>query len=155
MSELKMDPYISIFVDPINKHDDPDNSDNLYHVLVSQGKIKMLFLVISMDMSNNPKRQYETIRGEYLTLHGIDERDQYLEKTDEIAVSADVSIVNSVFEHSLKPFGIRLNKCSFHNFDFFESQMEGKGFFFEDSDKYEILKDLIKKKCIYQFKHMR
>lgn len=147
-------PYVEINPYPINSHNDNfDDSLPLYHVIVSQGSLKMYFLVILQDQSKNPDRIYETIRCEYISLHGLDERDIYLETVDNLAISADCTIVNEIFEWNLMPYGIKLLSANFHNFEFFESNKEGKGFIFEDPSLYNSLKDLINKKCITMMKN--
>ena len=150
MINNKFNPYIMLFPYPINCNEedmeDNDNSFPLYHVLVSQGKLKMLFLVVHQNY--NSKRQFETIKCEYVSLHGLNERDEYLQQTDKIGISADCSIVNKIFEYSLSPYGIRLISTNFHNFEFFESDKEGTDFVFEKPEVYEELKDRINKTCI-------
>lgn len=147
----KMSPYIEIKPYPVNSSLDnfeyEPESKPLYHVLVSQGQLKMLFLVFLNGGENPALRKFETIRCEYLTLHGLNERDKYLEVVDNISVSADVTIVNEIFEWTLKPYGIKLLSANFHDFEFFESDKEGKGFIFENQEYYNTLKDLISKKC--------
>lgn len=147
----KMKPYIEIKPYPINNvlnnFEEDHDINPLYHVSVSQGQLKMLFLVILNDHENTALRKFETIRCEYVSLHGINERDKYLEVVDNLSISADVTIVNEIFEWTLKPYGIKLLKASFHDFQFFESDKEGKGFIFEDQEIYNKLKDLIDKKC--------
>lgn len=149
MNNKTFNPYIELLPFPINSGIDDIEDDAaipLYHVIVSQGQLKMLFLVIQHDQ--NAKRQFETLRCEYVGLHGIDERDEYLQEIDNIAISANVSIVNKIFEYSLSPFKLKLIEANFHNFEFFESEIEGKGFIFEDKQIYEELKDRINEKCI-------
>lgn len=147
----KICPYIELKPYPVNSPLDNFEEDAdtrpLFHVSVSQGQLKMLFLVILNNGENPTLRKFETIRCEYLSLHGINERDKYLEVVDNINVSADVTIVNEIFEWTLKPYGIKLLNANFHDFEFFESDKEGKGFIFEDEVSYNILKDLISKKC--------
>lgn len=146
-----MMPHIEVKPLAINKYNDDIEDDTetncLYHVLVSQGKIKMLFLVAQRPKEEQPKREFDTIRCEYISLHGIDERDLYIGAIHDISLSADATIVNDIFEYSLKLYGIKLIKVIFHNFEFFETEVEGKGFVFEDIEAYERLKDLINKTC--------
>lgn len=148
----KMCPYIEIKPFPINN--DMDNFEEepgtlpLFHVAVSQGALKMMFLVVMQDQFLMPKRRFEIVRCEYLSLHGIDQRDKYLETVDNTNISADPTIVNEIFEWTLKPYALKLLKVNFHNFEFFETAIENKGFIFEDTDVYDNLKDLINKKCI-------
>lgn len=149
MKNKIFNPYIELLPYPINSGIDDIEDDAaipLYHVIVSQGQLKMLFLVAQHDQ--NARRQFEVIRCENVELHGMDERDEYLQKTDNIAISANVSIVNKIFEYSLSAYKLRLIDVNFHNFEFFESEIEGKGFIFEDNEIYEKLKDRINKKCI-------
>ena len=140
----KICPYIEIKPSPINSplddFEDDAEATPLYHVVVSQGQLKMLFLIILNNGKNPALRNFEIIRCEYLSLHGINERDKYLEAVDNINVSADVTIVNEIFEWTLKPFGIKLLKVNFHDFEFFEADKEGKGFIFEDLEAYNTLK---------------
>lgn len=151
MNYNKMHPHIEIKPFAINSYndllEDDENARPLFHVTVSQGKLKMLFLIILQDQNKNPGRIYETVRCENVFLNGIDERDKYLGVVDNIAVSADCTIVNEIFDFSIKPYGLRLLKANFHNFEFFESDKEFKGFIFEDADIYNTLKDLIDKRC--------
>ena len=141
-------PHVEARPCPINRDNDDFEYDSettpLYHVNVSQGKLKMLFLVAQKRNS----LEYDILRCEYLTLDGIDERNEYLNATDNISVSADPSIVNQIFGIHLEPFGIRLLDVTFHNFEFFESAIEGKGFVFEDTEKHAKLKALIQRKCL-------
>lgn len=151
----KMNPYIEIKPYPINNYiedlDDDPNTRPLYHVLVSQGQLKMLFLVFLNNGEDPTLRNFETIRCEYLSLHGMNERDKYLEVVDEVKISADVTIVNEIFDWLLKPYGLKLLSATFHDFEFFESDKEGKGFIFENKQTYDTLKDLISKKCEKMF----
>lgn len=153
----KMQPHIEIKPFPINSKMDnfEDESDtlSLFHVTVSQGKLKMLFLIVLQDQLKYPGRVYDTIRCEYISLHGIDERDKYLGVIDNISVSADCSIVNEIFIWSLKPYSIKILSANFHDFEFFESDIEGKGFVFEDVSIYNTLKDLIDSKCKYMMRN--
>lgn len=147
----KMHPHIEIKPFPINSRMDDFEDDtetlSLFHVTVSQGVLKMLFLVVLQDQLKHPGRVYDTIRCEYVSLHGLDERDKYLGVVDNIAISADCTIVNEIFDWSLKPYGLKLLSANFHDFEFFESDVEGKGFVFEDSSIHNTLKDLIDSKC--------
>lgn len=147
----KLCPYIEIKPYPINNNmenfEEEVGTLPLFHVTVSQGQLKMLFLVIKQDEAFLPKRSFETIRCEYLSLHGINERDKYLGTVDDISISADPTIVNEIFEWTLKPYGIKLIKVNFHDFEFFETSIENKGFVFENQEVYETIKDLINKKC--------
>lgn len=147
----KICPYIELKQYPINNPLDNFDEDldtrPLYHVTVSQGQLKMLFLVILNNEEKPSLRKFETLRCEYLSLHGINERDKYLQVVDNINVSADITIVNEIFKWTLEPYGIKLLKANFHDFEFFESNKEGKGFIFENPESYNTLKDLISKKC--------
>lgn len=148
----EMRPYIQMQPYPINSRMNDLEEDfdavPLFHVIVSQGKLKMLFLVANHDPMRYPNtREYETIKCEYISLHGKSERDKYLGTVDNVKISADCTIVNEIFQWTLAPYSLKLYKANFHNFEFFESDLEGKGFAFLDSDKYEILKDLINQKC--------
>lgn len=144
---LRMSPHVEARPYPINNCNDDLEYDDvttpLYHVFVSQGKIKMLFLVAQIPST----RDYKVVKCEYITLHGIDERNIYLNTVDNISISADPTIVNEVFEWSLKPYRIKILNATFHNFEFFETEIEGKGFIFEDSSVYDELKAYIIKKC--------
>lgn len=152
-----MKPHIEVVPLPINNiNDDIENDDEtncLYHVLVSQGKLKMMFLIAQRPRHEQPKREFDVVRCEYISLHGIDERDKYLGTVDNISISADITIVNEIFEWTLKPYGIRMLEVTFHNFEFFESEMEGKGFIFEDNDTYEELKDKINVTCTHMLRN--
>ena len=152
-----MRPHIEVKPLPINNStDDIENDSNtscLYHVLVSQGKIKMMFLVSQRPREEQPEREFDVIRCEYISLHGISERDTYLGQVDDLSISADATIVNELFEWSLKVFGIKLLKVVFHNFEFFETEVEGNGFVFEDQVLYNKLKDLINKRCSYMLRN--
>lgn len=152
-----MRPHIEVKPLPINNGtDDIENDSNtscLYHVLVSQGKIKMMFLVSQRPKEEQPEREFDVVRCEYISLHGISERDTYLGQVDDLSISADATIVNELFEWSLKVFGIKLLKVVFHNFEFFETEVEGNGFVFEDQALYNKLKDLINKRCSYMLRN--
>lgn len=152
-----MKPHIEVVPLPINNiNDDIENDDNtncLYHVLVSQGQLKMLFLVTQRPRHEIPKREFDVVRCEYISLHGINERDKYLGTVDNISVSADITIVSEIFEWTLKPYGIRMLEVTFHNFEFFESEIEGKGFIFEDNEIYEKLKDKINVTCNHMLRN--
>lgn len=143
----QMRPHVEVRPYPINSANDDLEYDEattpLYHVFVSQSKLKMLFVVAQI----RNKREYEVLRCEYVTLHGMDERDIYLNIVDTFGISADSTIVNEVFEFSLKPFGLKLLDATFHNFEFFESAIEGKGFVFEDAELYNSLKNFIARRC--------
>lgn len=147
----KMHPHIEIKPFPMNTKMDnfEENPDtlSLFHVTVSQGNLKMLFLVVLQDQLKYPGRTYDVIRCEYVSLHGMDERDKYLGVVNNIAISADCTIVNEIFDWNIKPYGLKILSANFHNFEFFESNIEGKGFVFQDSAIYNILKDLIDVKC--------
>lgn len=147
----RMIPHIEVKPLPVNNWNDALEDDIetncLYHVIVSQGQLKMMFLVAQRTREISPKREFDVVRCEYISLHGINERDQYLETVNDISLSADATIVSEIFEYSLQPYGIQLNNVVFHNFEFFESELEGKGFTFEDVEAYEKLKDLINKTC--------
>lgn len=136
---------------PINNTNDDleydSDTDCIYHVKVSQGKLKMMFLVCQRPLYENHKREFETLKCVYISLHGIEERDRYLESVEDVSISADTSIVNEVFSWTLKPYGLRLLDVTFHNFEFFETSLEGKGFIFEDKEIYEKLKDIINTTC--------
>lgn len=143
----KICPHIQVKPFAINtNYDDLINSDKtpLYHVIVSQGLLKMLFLV-AHDKTNN--REFEVIKCEYIALHGINERDIYDIIDGEDKISSDPTIINKNFKWVLEPYGIKLLKVTNHSFEFIESDKELKGFIFEDQDKYNILKDLINAKC--------
>lgn len=146
-----MRPHIEVKPLPINNYTDDIENDAethcLYHVLVSQGKLKMLFLVAQRPLKEQPIREFDVVRCEYISLHGISERDTYLEKVNNISISADATIVNDLFSWTLAPYGIKLLKVVFHNFEFFETEVEGNGFVFEDQSLYNRLKDLINKRC--------
>lgn len=153
MSQFRFVPSIEIKPLPINyKMDDLEDDVNavaLYHVTVSQNRLKLLFLVERTNPGINPNnRPFEVIRCEYLSLHGLHELDKYKDVDDIKSISSDVSIVNEIFKTSLEPFGLVLKNIVFHDFDFFESENEGVNFEFADKKKYELLKDLISKKCI-------
>lgn len=143
----QMRPHVEVRPYPINSVNDDleydDATTPLYHVFVSQNKLKMLFLVAQI----RNKRKYEVLRCEYVTLHGMDERNIYLNTVDNFNISADSTIVNEVFEYSLKPFDLKLLETTFHNFEFFESAIEGKGFVFEDAETYRKLKNFIESRC--------
>lgn len=144
-------PHIEVKPLPINNNSDDLENDSdtncLYHVLVSQGKLKMMFLVAQRPREEQPEREFDTVRCEYISLHGISERDTYLGQVNDLSLSADATIVNELFEWTLKPYGIKLLKVVFHNFEFFETEVEGNGFVFEDQITYERLKNLINKRC--------
>lgn len=150
-----MNPYIEIKPYPINAAIDDLEDSNvipLFHVLISQGHLKMIFLVAMQD----PKitgRTYQVVRCENIFLHGINERDEYLGQVGNPTISADSTIVNEVFEWSLKPYGLKILEATFHNFEFFESEIEGKGYIFENYNIYEKLKDIINTKCIKMMKN--
>lgn len=152
-----MNPYIEINPYPINANIDDleDDSDTLplFHVKVSQGQLKMLFLVVQQDLAKTSGRLYETVRCEYISLHGLNERDKYLGTVDNLRISADCTIVNEIFDWTLKPYKLKLLNATFHNFEFFESEIEGKGFVFEDYDTYSKLKDLIDEKCKWMMRN--
>lgn len=153
MSQFRFVPSIEIKPLPINyKMDDLEDDPEalaLYHVTVSQGRLKLLFLVERTNPGVNPNhRPFEVIRCEYLSLHGLHELDKYKNVTDINSISADVSIVNEIFKTSLEPFGLVLKNVVFHNFEFFESENEGINFEFADIAKYELLKDLINNKSL-------
>lgn len=152
-----MRPHIEVKPLPINNNMDNIENDYitncLYHVLVSQGKIKMMFLIAQRPREEHPLREFDVIRCEYISLHGISERDTYLGKVDNLSISADATIVNSIFEWTLKPYGIKLLKATFHNFEFFESEIEGNGFVFENKNLYNNLKNLINKRCSYMLRN--
>lgn len=146
-----MRPHIEVKPLPINAVNDDLEYDEettcLYHVIVSQGKLKMLFLVSQRPKRENPKREFDVVRCEYISLHGLDERDQYLGQVSDISLSADKTIVNEIFEWTLLPYSLKLLSVNFHNFEFFESELEGKGFVFENNKIYDKLKDKINLKC--------
>ena len=146
-----MRPHIEVKPLPINTINDNLEYDEettcLYHVIVSQGKLKMLFLVSQRPKHENPKREFDVVRCEYVSLHGIDERDQYLGQVNNLSISADKTIVNEIFEWTLEPYKLRMLNVTFHNFEFFESELEGKGFVFEDNSVYETLKNKINLRC--------
>lgn len=146
-----MRPHIEVKPLPINTINDNLEYDEettcLYHVIVSQGKLKMLFLVAQRPKSENPRREFDVVRCEYISLHGLDERDEYLGQVNDLSISADKTIVNEIFEWTLEPYSLKLLNVNFHNFEFFESELEGKGFVFENNEIYEILKDKINLRC--------
>lgn len=150
-SYTMMRPHIEVKPLPINNtNDDIEDDDDcncLYHVIVSQGKLKMMFLVAQRPRSEMPKREFDVVRCEYVSLHGIDERDKYLGEVNELSISADKTIVNEIFEWTLKPYALKIISATFHNFEFFETETEGKGFLFEDQEIYETLKDRINFTC--------
>lgn len=152
-----MKPHIEVKPLPINNNTDDIENDYdtncLYHVLVSQGKIKMLFLVAQRPREEHPDREFDVVRCEYISLHGISERDSYLGQINELSISADPTIVSELFDWSLKPYGIKLLNVVFHNFEFFETEVEGNGFIFEDQRAYTQLKDLINKRCSYMLRN--
>ena len=153
MTKFRFVPSIEIKPLPLNyKMDDLEDDEEavaLYHVTVSQGRLKMLFLVERTNPGVNPaNRPFEVIRCEYLLVHGLHELDKYLEVEDKIAISKDVSIVNEIFKTTLEPFGLELKSVVFHDFGFFESESENANFVFKDEVKYELLKDLVNKKCL-------
>ena len=80
-----MSPHIQVKQIAINCYNDDLNEDSnvnsLYHVIVSQGKLKMKFLVAQRPKNEKPKREFDVVRCEYVSLHGLNERDEYLEKT--------------------------------------------------------------------------
>lgn len=152
-----MKPHIEVKPLPINNFNDNIEDDEettcLYHVIVSQGELKMLFLVAQRPMMEEPVREFDIVRCEYISLHGISQRDKYLGTVQNLSISADTTIVSELFQWSLKPYGIRLLKVVFHNFEFFETEGQGKGFVFEDQELYNKLKDLINKTCIKMLKN--
>lgn len=152
-----MRPHIEVKPLPINNNTDDIENDAttscLYHVIVSQGKIKMMFLVSQRPKEEQPEREFDVVRCEYISLHGISERDTYLGQVNDLSISADATIVNELFEWSLKVFGIKLLKVVFHDFEFFEAEVEGNGFIFEDQNLYNKLKDLINKRCSYMLRN--
>lgn len=152
-----MRPHIEVKPLPINNNTDDIENDAtticLYHVIVSQGKIKMMFLVSQRPKEEQPEREFDVVRCEYISLHGISERDTYLGQVNDLSISADATIVNELFEWSLKVFGIKLLKVVFHDFEFFETEVEGNGFIFEDQNLYNKLKDLINKRCSYMLRN--
>ena len=146
-----MIPHIEVKPLPVNNYNDDIEDDPitncLYHVIVSQGQLKMLFLVAQRPREEQPDREFDVVRCEYISLHGINERDRYLETVNDISLSADATIVSDIFAYSLKSYNIKLMNVVFHNFEFFESEVEGKGFVFEDTQTYDKLKDYINKTC--------
>lgn len=155
---MKLMPHIELIPHPVNcKIDDIEDTDvtELYNVIVSQNNLKMLFLVERNNpYSNYKNREYETIKCEYISLHGIDKKDEYLQQVDDISLSADHTIVNNIFKTSLEPFKLKLLKnLVFHNFEFFEAKVEGVDFVFEDENIYNKLKDLINIKCLKMIKN--
>lgn len=150
---IRMKPYIKILPHAINacndNLDDDCETSPLYHVIVSQDKLKMMFLVVKRDELENPKRIYDVVRCEYISLHGMNERDEYLQiETIDSSLSADCTLIDEIFKTSIEPYGINLLRVTFHDFEFFEADVENKGFTFDDADKYEKLKELINKKCL-------
>ena len=152
-------PSIEIQPWPLNVGiDDIEDEDVnlLYHVIVSQANLKMLFLVEQRDTSiEGVNRRYEVLRCESVSLHGIDQRDKYMEAVDNVPIGSDCSIVNEIFESILKPYGLRLIKVNFHDFVFFESDNEGTSFIFEDAIIYDKLKDLINIKSVRMMKNQK
>lgn len=146
-----MRPHIEVKPMAINMYNDDIEDDGetncLYHVIVSQGKLKMKFLVAQRPKSENPKREFDVVRCEYVSLHGIDERDKYLGLIEDVSLSADKTIVNEIFSWTLQPYALKMISVTFHNFEFFESELEGKGFVFENQEIYEYLKDKINVVC--------
>lgn len=146
-----MNPHIEVKPFAINMYNDDlelDLETNcLYHVIVSQGKLKMLFLVAQRTPSAQ-QREFDVVRCEYVSLHGMDKRDEYLGRVSNFSISADKTIVNEIFSWTLEPYCLKMLNVTFHNFEFFEAEQEGKGFVFENQEVYEKLKDKINVVCL-------
>lgn len=147
-----MIPHIEVKPMAINMYNDDleyDSETNcLYHVIVSQGQLKMMFLVAQRPVTQTNHREFDVVRCEYVSLHGINERDEYLGQIKDLSISADKTIVNDIFNWTLEPYCLKMLSVTFHNFEFFEAEEEGKGFIFENKEVYEKLKDKINKVCV-------
>lgn len=147
-----MMPHIEVKPMAINMYNDDleyDSETNcLYHVVVSQGQLKMMFLVAQRPVTETNHREFDVVRCEYISLHGLNERDQYLGQVSDLSISADKTIVNEIFSSTLEPYCIKMLNITFHNFEFFEAEEEGKGFIFENKEVYDKLKDRINKVCV-------
>lgn len=145
-----MNPYIEVKDRSINarlNYNDPDYDDSavsLFHVFISQEKLKVLFTVEWKDPNSN-LREFQVIKHDHLYLDGQDRDKIYPIGTTPYpgVLSADPSIVQELFSDNLDRYGIRLDKVTIHNHTFYESV----NFTFTDPAKLDQLYDLINEAC--------
>lgn len=146
-----MHPHIEIKLRPINtrrNYNDPDYDDNeegIYHVIISENKLKMLFTVKWQEPGLN-KREFQVIRHDHLYLDGQDKGQVYPIGNHPYGgtISADNSVVQELFSDNLDPYQIRLDKVTVHNHLFYESI----NFTFVDPQLLETLYDRINEACL-------
>jgi hypothetical protein len=145
-----MNPYIEVKDKAINCNTNYNSSESnadsnsLYHVFISERNLKLLFTVEWVDQKSNPF-EFQVVTCNQLYLDGIDNNMVY-PITSGVAsgtISSDTTIVNNLFTDNLNPYGIVINKLTFHNFKNFESV----DFTFTDDIKRQKLYNLIKNKC--------
>jgi hypothetical protein len=121
-----------------------ESSSSLFHVFISEDKLKVLFTVEWKD-PNSSKREFQVVKHDHLYLDGIDKGKAYpIEKPYVGTISADPTVVQKLFSKNLDTYGIRLDKVTTHKLTFFESI----DFTFTDPVKLEELYDKINEACI-------
>lgn len=146
-----MHPHIEVTSRAINtrlNYSDPEYSDteeSLYHVVVSEDKLKLLFTVKWQDPAKNP-REFQVVRHDHLYLDGQDDNQEYPIGTFPYggSISADNSIIQELFQKNLSPYQIRLDKVTVHNHNYYESI----NFTFVDPQLLEELYDKIHEACL-------
>lgn len=145
-----MNPHIEIKDRPINtklnynEKDFDESVVSLYHVFISEDKLKILFTVEWKD-PNISEREFQVVKHDHLYLDGPDSNQEYPigEGSWSGTLSADQTIVQELFKDNLDPYGIVLNKVVLHNL----VNIESIDFEFTDQNKLEELYDKINEKC--------
>lgn len=146
-----MNPHIEVQTRSINSqlnYNDPEYDDampSLYHVVISEGTLKVLGTVEWRNPDQHP-REFQLVRFDHLYLDGQDKGQAYpigkVPFTGQL--SADPTIVQDLFKQALDPYGIRLDKVTIHNHHFYESI----NFAFADEALLNELYDRINEVCL-------
>lgn len=140
-----MHPHIEIKASSIStnrNYNDPDYDDTkikLFHVIISEGKLKLLMTVQWQDPANHT-REFQVIRHDHLYLDGHDPGTPYPGAAPYTGnISADTTEAQELFQKSLSPYMIHLDKVTVHS----KINYESTQFSFTDPQILEELYDRI------------
>lgn len=141
-----MNPHIEVQLRSINSnlnYNDPNFDDtdaSLFHVVIAENKLKLLLTVEWKDPLHNP-REFQVVRHDHLYLDGQDKGQAYPLGAVPYPgnLSADPTIVQGLFDDTLLPYGIRLDKVVVHN----HTNYESINFTFTDPTKLNELYDRV------------